>query len=71
MTLLALDAYAGANAAGLDKLSIQALPALGAGVAIGKVTGNLLEADGWNTGTAKLRFINGNVRTMLSSIQGQ
>jgi uncharacterized protein YfaS (alpha-2-macroglobulin family) len=58
MTLLALDAYAGTNAKGLDKMSIEALSGKGAATQIGKVLGNLLQADGWHAGTAKLRFVN-------------
>lgn len=58
MTLLALDAYAGSNAGGLDKMAIEAVSAQGSATAIGKVTGNLLQADGWNAGVDKLRFSN-------------
>lgn len=58
MTLLALDAYAKANVPGLDKMSLDALAANGAATAIGKITGNLLQADGWAAGTTKLRFVN-------------
>ncbi|WIG55299.1 MAG: hypothetical protein OJF61_001085 [Rhodanobacteraceae bacterium] len=58
MTLLALDVYASANAKGLDKMSIESVAANGAATSIGKVTGNLLQADGWSTNTAKLRFAN-------------
>lgn len=56
MTLLALDAYAGANAKGLEQMSINALPAKGAPASIGKVAGNLLQASGWPADTARLRF---------------
>jgi uncharacterized protein YfaS (alpha-2-macroglobulin family) len=58
MILLALDTYAGTNAKGLDKMSIQAITGKGAAASIGKVTGNLLQADGWSAGTVKLRFLN-------------
>jgi uncharacterized protein YfaS (alpha-2-macroglobulin family) len=58
MTLLALDAWAGANARGLAEMSIDALTAKGAATPIGKVAGNLLQADGWPATTAKLRFGN-------------
>lgn len=58
MTLLALDAYASANAKGLDKMSIESVAANGAMKQIGKVTGNLLQADAWDANTAKLRFAN-------------
>lgn len=68
MTLLALDAYAGANAQGLEKMSIESLPAKGAAVSIGKVTANLLQADGWPSGTAKLRFTNGSNQNAWSVV---
>ncbi|WHZ18443.1 MAG: hypothetical protein OJF55_000592 [Rhodanobacteraceae bacterium] len=68
MTLLALDAYASGNAQGLDKMAIDALPAKGAAVSIGKVTGNLLQADGWNADAAKLRFVNGSNQNAWSVV---
>lgn len=68
MTLLALDAYAGANAKGLDKMSIHALTAKGAATSIGKVTGNLLQAEGWNADSAKLRFANQSNQTSWSVV---
>ncbi|HJP98054.1 MAG TPA: alpha-2-macroglobulin, partial [Rhodanobacteraceae bacterium] len=58
MTLLALDAYADANAKGLDRMSIDALSAKGVATSIGKLAGNLLQADGWNADASKLRFAN-------------
>lgn len=58
MTLLALDAYASANAKGLDKMSIEGVATNGAVTQLGKVAGNLLQADGWEVNAAKLRFVN-------------
>lgn len=58
MTLLALDAYASANAKGLDKMSIEGVAANGTAKQLGKITGNLLQADGWEADAAKLRFVN-------------
>jgi uncharacterized protein YfaS (alpha-2-macroglobulin family) len=58
MTLLALDAYAARNARDLDKMAIESVDAKGAATSIGKIAGNLLQADGWNANAAKLRFVN-------------
>lgn len=58
MTLLALDAYASGNAKGLDKMAIASVDAKGTAASIGKVAGNLLQADGWSADTTKLRFGN-------------
>lgn len=58
MTILALDSYAGSNAGDLDKLTINAVAANGTVQPIGKLQGSLLQAQGWATGTTKLRFVN-------------
>lgn len=59
MTVLALDAYASANANGLDKLAIDEIHADGSAKAISTLQGNLLQSGSWSAAAAKLRFING------------
>jgi uncharacterized protein YfaS (alpha-2-macroglobulin family) len=59
MTVLALDAYASANASGLDKLVIDEGHADGTIKAISTLQGNLLQSGSWSAAATKLRFING------------
>jgi alpha-2-macroglobulin len=59
MTLLALDAYAGANAGALDKLRIEAVDAKGAAKPISAPQGNLLQSASWGAAVAQLRLVNG------------
>jgi alpha-2-macroglobulin len=58
MTLLALDAYAGSNAGELDKLAIDQVMAKGAATSIGKIAGDLVQAEAWSPDARALRFVN-------------
>ena len=59
MTILALDAYIGQNAAELDKLGIDEVHADGSSKAIAAIQGNLVQAGSWSAAAARLRFVNG------------
>lgn len=58
MTLLALDAYANTTGHDLDKMQIDAVPAQGAAVSIGKPAGSILQATGWAADARAVRFVN-------------
>ena len=59
MTVLALDAYAGANTGDLGKLAINEVHADGSSKVISTLQGNLLQSGSWSPAAAKLRFVNG------------
>ncbi|WP_456299701.1 MG2 domain-containing protein [Paraburkholderia bannensis] len=59
LTVLALDAYANTNAAGIDKLAIDEIHADGSVKAISTLQANLLQAGSWSAAATRLRFVNG------------
>ncbi len=58
MTMLALDVYAGTNAALVDKLTIEELAANDTAKPIGSLQNKLLLSGSWSGGAARLRFGN-------------
>ncbi|WP_414447280.1 MG2 domain-containing protein [Burkholderia sp. 22PA0099] len=59
MTILALDAYAGANAGGIDKLAIEEQRAGVAPKDISTVRANLLRTASWNAAATRVDIVNG------------
>jgi hypothetical protein len=59
MTMLALDAYANLNAAGIDKLAINEVHADGSAKTISSLQAGLLQSGSWSAAATKLRFANG------------
>ena len=58
MTIMALDAYAGATAAGLDQLAIKATGANGAARDISTAQAGLMRVASWNADATRLDFVN-------------
>ncbi|KWN65285.1 MG2 domain-containing protein [Burkholderia ubonensis] len=59
MTILALDAYAGSSAGGLDKLAIDEVRAGGAPKDVSSVQANLVRSGTWGAGASRVDFVNG------------
>jgi alpha-2-macroglobulin len=59
MTMLALDVYAGSNAAAVEKLGIEEIEPNGSARPIATLQHQLLQAGSWSGGAKALRFSNG------------
>jgi len=59
MTIMALDAYAGAHADGLNQLAIKATRAGGAAADISTVQANLMRVASWPADATRVDFVNG------------
>ncbi|KWH40598.1 MG2 domain-containing protein [Burkholderia stagnalis] len=59
MTILALDAYAGATATGLDKLAIDEVRAGGAPKDVSSIQANLVRSGTWGAGATRVDIVNG------------
>ncbi|MFW6168602.1 MAG: alpha-2-macroglobulin family protein, partial [Ralstonia sp.] len=59
MTILALDAYASQNAAGLDKLAIEEVRADDSAKDISSAQGSVMRSGTWSAAASQLRFVNG------------
>jgi uncharacterized protein YfaS (alpha-2-macroglobulin family) len=68
MTMLALDVYAGTNAAQIEKLGIEELAPNGVGKPIAAMQNKLLQAGIWSGGATRLRFIDGSALTAWSVV---